>query len=142
MPFAMRLSAFLGRVILGLYFLLAGIMKLQDPGASLDEMRDHGIWLSQGLLPISIFVELAFGAALILGYRARVAAFVLALYTVLVSLLLHNFWSVSSEDTAMALQLFYKNMGLLGGLLFVVGLGAGPWRISFGHSRYDDGALR
>ena len=138
MPWYLRLSTLLGRVILGLYFFLAGIMKIQDPDASIRLMEDHGLPFPGVLLPLAIVVELAGGAALVLGFRARVTAFILAAFTLVVSVTLHNFWAVPSAQTAIELQLFYKNIGVLGGLLFVIGMGAGSARVSFGRFDLDD----
>ena len=135
MPWYLRFSALLGRVILGLYFFLAGIMKMQDPESSLVLMEDRGIPFANILLIAAMGLELAAGAALVLGFRARLVAFVLIVFTVIVNVTLHAFWSVPSELTALELQLFYKNVGVIGGLLFVLGMGAGPHRVSFG--RFD-----
>lgn len=138
MPWYLRTATLLGRTILGLYFFLAGIMKIQDPESSIHLMEDHGLPIPGVLLPIAIVVELAGGAALVLGFRARVTAFILAVFTIVASVTLHDFWNVPSSQTAIELQLFYKNMGLLGGLLFVIGMGAGPARVSFGRFDLDD----
>ncbi len=130
MNFGLRISALLGRVFLGLYFFLPGIMKLQDASDAAALMLDRGIPYSDILLPIAIGVEISAGLALILGFRVRIAALALIAFTVATNMFIHNFWALPSIDYATEFQMFTKNAAAIAGLLFVFGTGGGPYRLS------------
>jgi len=130
MNFVLRLSAVLGRVLLGLYFLLPGIMKLQDLHGTAAEMASHNVPYVNFLLPLAAGIEIAGGLALILGFRVRMASFVLICFTAGVNYFMHDFWSLPSELYALELQLFVKNLAVIAGLLIIFGLGGGPMRVS------------
>jgi putative oxidoreductase len=64
-------------------------------------------------------------------------ALTLCMYTLVVSFLLHDFWTIGDAELAQVeMQLFAKNMAIAGGLLMMVGLGAGAW--SYDSFRGDD----
>lgn len=130
MNVGLRLAALLGRVLLGLFFFLPGIMKLQDPADALALMADREIPYHDILFYAASGVEVVAGLALIVGFRVRLAALTLIVFTLAVNVLIHNFWSLPSMDYAVEFQLFVKNIGILAGLLFVFGMGGGPYRIS------------
>lgn len=118
-----------GRIILGLYFLLPGaLLKIINPQGTADYMASHGMVMVPLFLGLTILVQLAGGAALLVGYKTQIAAFLLAGLTLVISLVMHNFWAleeglVRSHET----QNFVKNMGIMAGLLAIAGLGAGPF---------------
>jgi putative oxidoreductase len=130
MDFVLRISAFLGRVLLGLFFLLPGIMKLQDLHGTATEMTAHNVPYVSILMPLAIGAEIAGGLALVLGFRVRFASLMLIGFTAAVNYFMHDFWSLPSELYAMEMQLFIKNLAVIAGLLIVFGLGAGPMRVS------------
>ena len=68
----------LGRVLLGLYFLIPGIMKIVGFDGMLAYMTQHSVPLTLPLLLITIVLEVGGGLALIAGWRTKTAAFMLA----------------------------------------------------------------
>ncbi len=70
-----------------------------------------------------------FAVALLFGFKVRWVAFALAAFTLLASLLFHNYWSVPAEQQFMQQLLFSKNVAVAGALLFLTAVGAGPWSI-------------
>lgn len=120
-----------GRIILGLYFLLPGaLLKIINPQGTADYMASHGMVLIPLFLGLTILIQLAGGAAILVGYKTQIAAFLLAGLTLMISLVMHNFWTlddglVRSHET----QNFVKNMGIMAGLLAIAGLGAGPFSL-------------
>ncbi len=111
----------LGRVLLGLLFLLAGYNKLTgDVAGFAGGLEGMGLPLPMLLAWVVIAIEVLGGAALILGYRVGLAAAALAVFTFLTVVIVHN----SMED-----PMLFKNLAVLGGLLYVVAYGAGQgWR--------------
>ena len=78
------------------------------------------------LLPAAAVLELAGGLSLLLGFRARLGALALVLFLVPTTLIFHNFWAYQGPEAQNQMIHFMKNLALMGGLLVVVGLGAGP----------------
>ena len=70
--------------------------------------------------------EVLAALALAFGWKARWAALALALFTLLASLLFHNFWALPADQAAMQQLMFMKNLSVAGGMLMVAAFGAGP----------------
>jgi putative oxidoreductase len=84
------------------------------------------------LLPLTILVELGGGLALIVGWKARWAALLLAAFTVLASVVFHNFWTMTGDAAMNNMLFFYKNVAVIGGLLMVWALGPGRLSVDRG----------
>ena len=117
-----------GRMLIGLLFLVSGYMKLTGEGGvgGFSGMVE-GLGLpAAGLLAwVVVLVELIGGALLILGWRVGQAAGVLVVFLVLTVLLVHNPLSDAAQlGTAL------KNLAIAGGLLYVLAYGAGEgWKV-------------
>ena len=72
-------------------------------------------------LGIAIVVELAGGVALVLGYRTKLVAAVLALFSIATALAFHSAFGDQNQ-----LIHFFKNIAMAGGLLQIAAFGAGP----------------
>ena len=82
------------------------------------------------LLPLTIVLQIGLGLALIVGYRGQVAAFLLAGLTLVINFYMHNFWAL--EDGVQQrheTQNFFKNLGIMAGLLVMAGLGTGRYSL-------------
>ena len=116
-----------GRVILGLYFLLPGaLLKIFNPEATAEAMAEKGIFAISFFLILTIIIQFAGGVAMIVGYQTKVAAFILAGLTLVINMVMHNFWEVPTET-----QNFVKNLGIFAGLLVSAGLGGGQWSLDY-----------
>lgn len=114
-----------GRVILGLYFLLPGaVLKIVNPEATAQAMADKGMFAVFFFLILTIIIQLVGGINMIVGYQTKITAFILAGLTIVISLVMHNFWEVPEET-----QNFVKNLGIMAGLLVAAGLGGGEWSV-------------
>ena len=82
-----------GRVLLGLYFFLPGISKIPTYELTADYMALHSIpWVSI-FLPVTIALQLILGTTLILGYRIKESALILATLTIFINIGIHDFWN-------------------------------------------------
>ena len=106
----------LGRVLLGLYFLVPGIMKFLSPEMHVALMEAHHVPFATPLMWVAAVVNVAGGLALIAGIHVRLVALGFVVYILLVNAMLHDFWNVPDE-----LQNFIKNLGILAGLLVLAG---------------------
>ncbi len=107
----------IGRVLLGLYFLLPGLMKIAAPAATVAYMRSHAIAFAEPLMWVSVAANVIGGLLLLAGRHVRIVAYACVLYIVLVNVMLHDFWTMAPEAVAHERQNFVKNLAILGGLL-------------------------
>jgi len=122
-------AALIGRFLLGFFFLVPGVMKLVSYDGTLAYMTSHDIvqadYVGYLLIAASV-VEIVAGTALIVGFFSRFAAVTLFAFTIVVNVFLHDFWTLSEPALQLELQLFFKNLGIMGGLAMIMALGAGP----------------
>jgi putative oxidoreductase len=111
-----------GRLLLSVIFILAGAGKIGAYAGTQAYMESMGV--PGFLLPAVILLELGGGLAMVLGWQTRLAAFLLAGFSVLSALLFHANFIDSMQSI-----LFMKNLAMAGGLLFLVAGGAGAWSL-------------
>jgi putative oxidoreductase len=123
---ALSLSmAVLGRVLLGLYFLVPGITKITGFDAMLAYMTMHGVPFTAPLLVLTTALQIGGGLALIAGWRTRYVAFMFAGMILIINGFMHDFWNeYEGVDQAHELQNFIKNLGIFAGLLLLAAHGA------------------
>lgn len=108
----------IGRSLLGLYFLVPGVMKITGYASTLELMINKGVPLAEALLPFTIMLQIGLGLLLIAGKQLRISALVLFGLTILINIFIHNFWTLQGEpEFAHELQNFIKNLGIAAGLL-------------------------
>lgn len=108
-----------GRIVLASLFLLGGLNKIFNYGSTLESMEAVGLSPAAFLLPLVIGLELGGGALVAVGRRgAAQAAIALALFTLSTNYFFHDFWNMEGERAALELSLFFKNISIMGGLLF------------------------
>ena len=114
-----------GRILLALLFVPAGFGKIGGFEGTAGYIASVGLPLPQLGAALAIVVELGLGLLLLAGYRTRLAALVLAVFTVAAGVIFHAYWGVPAEQVMMQKINFYKNLGIAGGLLAFVAFGAG-----------------
>ena len=108
-----------GRILLASLFLLSGLSKLSAYGATAAYMSSAGV--PGGLLPAVIALELGASLAVILGWKTRIAAALLAGFSLLAAFTFHNNFADQIQ-----MIMFLKNVSIAGGFLLLVANGAGP----------------
>ncbi len=125
-----NLIATIGRVLLGVYFILPGINKITDFEGNSQYMADHGMVLIPFFLLLTIVFQVGGGFAMVVGYQTKIIAFILAGLTLVISVVMHDFWTMEpSLQTSHETQNFVKNMAIMAGLLVAGGLGGGVWSL-------------
>jgi putative oxidoreductase len=120
-----RYAVLAGRILFGSMFLLAAPFHFTQPEIAMAVAA--GVPAAKFLVPASGLLALAGGLSVVLGYRAKIGAWLLVLFLVPVTLAMHNFWAVQDATMAqMQLANFLKNVSILGGLLLISQFGAGP----------------
>lgn len=116
-----------GRVALASLFLLGGASKLASFGETAARMAEAGLVPATPLLCATIALEIVGGGAVALGRRfALPACLALAAFTLATNAVFHDFWSYEGERRALELSLFFKNLSIAGGLLYVAGMSLPP----------------
>ncbi len=122
------LLMFLGRLCLSAAFIWDGFYKIFEFHTSIQNFQeltgvtgDAATWI----IIVSLIVEIVFGIMLILGWKARFAALVLAAYVICYIVTLHAFWTMDGADRDLELVMFLKGIGIVGGLLYVMACGSG-----------------
>ena len=121
-------AALAGRLLLSAIFIISGLSKLAAPAATIGYIGSVGLPLAPLGFALAIAVEVLGGFALIAGYRSRLVAAVLAVFTLATALAFHN--DLADQNQFIH---FFKNIAIVGGLLQVVAFGAG--RFSLGARR-------
>ncbi|MEL7199152.1 MAG: DoxX family protein [Pseudomonadota bacterium] len=116
-----QISITIGRVLLGLYFLLPGLMKVAGPAKTIAYMEIHAIPFAAPLMWFSTAVNIIGGLLLIAGRHVRFVAFGFVIYVLLVNFMLHDFWNMGADMVERETQNFVKNLGILAGLLVLAG---------------------
>ena len=107
-----------GRMLLGLYFLLPGISKIPTFASTTEYMLLHNIPLVNILLPVTIVLQVGLGVMLIIGYRIKESALILAALTIFINIGMHDFWNdYPNTDVGHETQNFVKNLAIFAGLL-------------------------
>ncbi len=137
--------AFLGRFCLSLIFIASAVSKIVNWQGSEQLVLEHltnlstyglGIsWLQQlielvtpmvpALLIAAVFCELVGGLCLLLGLQVRFGAFLLIVFLIPTTLLMHHFWFLQEPARGLETVMFLKNLSILGGLLVVLAFGKG-----------------
>jgi putative oxidoreductase len=116
----LALSLIVGRILLASLFILGGINKVLNYAPTLQFMQKAGLEPSALLLPLTIILELGGGLLVAFGRKgASFAALTLAIFTLATNIFFHDFWNMTGEAAQLQLSLFFKNLSIAGGLLFV-----------------------
>jgi len=124
----------LGRFFFVLIFLMSGPLHFSKQEVAYAAAQ--GVPLASILVPFSGVLAFAGALSILLGYRAKLGAWLLVLFLVPVTVMMHNFWAV--HDPMMAqihMGMFMKNVSMLGGALLISQFGAGPFSLDARRSR-------
>jgi putative oxidoreductase len=113
-------AATLGRILMSSLFLMSGIGKLADPVGTQAYIASKALPWPEAAYVIAIVIELGFGTALVLGYRTRIVAAVMAIFTLATGFTFHD----NLADPKQMIS-FMKNIAITGGFLQVIVWGAG-----------------
>ena len=123
-----QLSAPIGRLFLSMIFIFSGFTKITGYAVTQGYMESMGV--PGMLLPLVIGVELLGGIAILLGFKARLVAILMAGFSIVSALLFHQFWIDESQ-----MNPFMKNIAMAGGFLMIFAHGAGAYSIDNSNTR-------
>jgi putative oxidoreductase len=119
---------FLGRLFFVLIFLMAGPNHFAK--GTIAYAASQGVPLASIAVPFSGILAILGGLSILLGFRARIGAWLIVLFLVGVTPMMHNFWAVSDPMMhQMQMIMFMKNVSMAGCALLISQFGTGPWSV-------------
>lgn len=114
-----------GRALIALLFIPAGFSKIAGFAGTAGYIASKGVPFPEVAAAAAIAIELGLGLLLLIGWQARWAALGIAIFTVVITFIFHNFWALEGAQKMMQQQAFFKNIAVVGGLLLVAAFGPG-----------------
>jgi len=118
-----------GRVLLALLFVPAGISKIAGFDGTVGYIASKGLPMPSLGAVIAIVIELGLGLMLAFGYKTKLAALVLAGFSVVAGFIFHNFWAMEASQVMVNQIMFMKNLAIAGGLLVVASHAVGAFSL-------------
>jgi putative oxidoreductase len=123
-PAINNLALLAGRVMLSAMYVMGGYNKLMGFGSGGTQKYMESQGVPGMLLPLVIATELGFGLMILFGFKTRIAAFMLAGFTLIAGLLFHY-----KPADPMQMIMFMKNIAITGGFLALMVAGAGAYSV-------------
>ena len=118
----MHIVEFLGRIFLSVLFLIEGVGKIFTQEQVITYMDDYGV--PDILFIPAVIVEILFPLLLIVGYKTRLAALVMTLFTLTVAIIFHTDFS-----DGMQLIFFLKDLAIAGGFMIIIAYGSNKFSL-------------
>ncbi len=115
----------LGRILMAVLFLVPGIRTLMAVSGTVGYFAKLGMPMPEVMVWVAIVIEIGGAAALILGWQTRRVAWLLIAFTVIATLMAHRYWEFDAAQYANQMTHFFKNVAMVGGLLYIAAFGAG-----------------
>ena len=115
----------IARLLMVAVFLPAGLNKVIGFEGTVGYIASKGLPMPEVLAVLAIVVEIGAGIALLIGFKTRWSALLLALFTLGAAVFFHNYWGVPADQQMVQKLMFTKNLGIAGGLLAMAALGGG-----------------
>ena len=122
----------IARLFISAIFVQGALGKIVGWSGQAAYVQSHNLpgQLIPAMLVIALAIEAVGVLCLIVGWQARAAAFIMFIYLGVVSVLLHNFWAAQGASAGGMQTQFFKNLGIMGGLLMIAANGSGRWSVN------------
>ena len=114
-----------GRILFGILFLVAGIMKAMNLGGTTGYMTRLGFPMPEVMAWLSMLIEVVGGILIIVGWQTRRMAWFLVLYLIIATGAAHRFWDYPEAQRGNQINHFLKNLALMGGAIYIALFGPG-----------------
>lgn len=118
-----------GRLLISTIFIFSGLSKIPGHAAMAGFAASKGLPAADLAIWLAAAVEILGGLSILSGFQARIGAWVLFLFLIPTSVVFHNFWAMQGMEKMDNQAHFFKNIAIMGGLLFVATFGAGAYSI-------------
>ena len=118
-----------GRLLISPIFLFSGFTKIAMYSNIVGFAAAKGMPMPGIAIALAAVIEILGGLAVLIGFQARSAAWLLFLYLIPATLVFHNFWAASGAEHDAQMMNFVKNVTIMGGLLILAANGAGRYSV-------------
>ncbi len=121
----MKYVIFIGRLLFSMIFILASLGHFSSD--AIQYAAREGVPLPQLFIPVTGVIALLGGISILLGFKARLGAWLIVLFIIPTTFFMHKFWRAQDPMVSTMQQvMFLKNLALLGGALVIAYFGSGP----------------
>jgi putative oxidoreductase len=120
-----RTFLLIARILIGILFLVAGVMKAMNIAGTTGYMTKLGFPAPELMAYLSTIIEIASGVLLIIGWQTRRVAWLLIVYVLIATGMAHRFWEYEPAQRVNQINHFLKNLALIGAMLYIVVSGPG-----------------
>ena len=121
----MKYTVLLGRILFSLIFLNSGLFHFS--GMAVGYASSQGVPLASFLVPFSGLVAIVGGLLIVLGYKAKLGAWLIVAFLIPVTFMMHAFWKETDPmQKQIQMAMFMKNISMLGAAFLITWFGAGP----------------
>jgi putative oxidoreductase len=115
----------IARILLGAIFLISGVRKVMGFAATAAYLTKLGFPAPEVMAVIAMIIEVGGSILLIIGWKTRWVAWLLALFVLIAAFAAHRFWEFDAAQATNQMNHFLKNLAIVGGLLMVACFGPG-----------------
>jgi putative oxidoreductase len=121
--------ALVGRVAMSWIFLSSGFTKLTDVAAFSAGLAKRGVPAPSFMGWLGAIVEFGGGLLILLGVKLRYTAILMILFVIVATLISHRYWEYPVDQLVAQKTNFWKNITIIGGMLFMFLAGAGRYSV-------------
>jgi len=123
------LVSLIGRILLGLIFVIAGVDKIMALDGTIKYATGAGMPMPDIAVYIGIVIEVGMGLLLLVGFKTRWAAAVLVIFILVANFYFHQYWNMEGPPRNLNKIMLFKNLALIGGMLMLIVAGPGRYSI-------------
>lgn len=127
----MNVIVLLGRFFYSAIFITSALAHFTKP--AIEYGTSQGVPMASFLVPLSGVIAIVGGLSILLGYKARLGAWLIVIFLIPVTLMMHKFWGVDDPVwVSMQQAMFMKNLSMLGAAFLIAYFGSGPFSLDKG----------
>ncbi len=119
----------IGRILISPIFIIAGIAKIVNFSTITGYAAGAHLPLPAVAIACAAAIQLLGGLAILVGFRAKFAAWIVFLFLIPATLVLHNFWAMAGPERTVNIGHFETNLAIMGGLLILAAFGPGAYSV-------------
>lgn len=130
----MKYIVLIGRILFSIIFINSGFHHFSK--ASVDYANSQNVPMADILVPFSGILAILGGVSILIGYKARIGAWLLIAFLIPVTIMMHGFWHFNDPAAQQVqISMFLKNTSMLGAAFLIAWFGSGPLSLD---QRKDD----
>ncbi len=120
------------RLLIAAVFLVFGVRSILGYAGSVGYFTKLGFPAPEAMVVLAIIIQLGGGALVAIGWKTRWAGWLLVAYVVIATLMAHRYWEYDAAQYVAQMTNFFKNLAIIGGLLYIAAFGPGRYSVDKG----------